>query len=143
MAANAIISDIIDTSNDIIDVRDMIARIEELQDNLSDIEELRAEGDGELSDEVLEEQAELNALKAVMEELQGQGGDEKWEGDWYPLTLIRDSYFEVYAQELVEDIGDMPNGIPNYIVIDWEATARNIQQDYTTIEIEGVTYWFR
>lgn len=143
MTNNAIISSNIDTSNDIIDVRDMIARIEELRDNLSDIDELRAENDGELSDEVLEEQAELEALKAVMEELQGKGGDEQWEGDWYPVTLIRDSYFEDYARETVEECGYLGKDIPSWIEIDWEATARNVRMDYTSIEIEGVTYWFR
>lgn len=129
IVTDAIFSDNINTSNDVIDVRDIIARIEELE------EEQPIESDDDL--------AELDALKEVMEELKGQGGDEQWDGDWYPVKLIRDSYFEGYAQELVEDIGNMPNGIPNYIVIDWEATARNIQQDYTSIEIEGVTYWFR
>lgn len=129
IVTDAIFSDNINTSNDVIDVRDIIARIEELE------EEQPIESDDDL--------AELDALKEVMEELKGQGGDEQWDGDWYPVTLIRDSYFADYAQELVTDCGYISKDMPSWIEIDWEATARNVQQDYTSIEIEGVTYWFR
>jgi hypothetical protein len=40
-------------------------------------------------------------------------------------------------------IGDMPKEIPSYIVIDWDATAENIQADYTSVDFDGVTYWIR
>lgn len=90
-----------------------------------------------------DEAAELASLTAVLDDLKGNGGDYQRNGDWYPATLIRDSYFTDYAQELVEDIGDLPNGIPSYIEIDWDATARNIQMDYTSVEIDGETYWYR
>lgn len=58
-------------------------------------------------------------------------------------ALIHEDYFKTYAQELVQDIGDLPNGIPSYIEIDWEATADNIRQDYTSVEFDGVTYYVR
>lgn len=29
------------------------------------------------------------------------------------------------------------------IEIDWEATARNIAMDYTTVDFDGVTYYIR
>lgn len=86
---------------------------------------------------------ELRTLEALLEDLAGYGGDHQWEGVWYPVTLIRDDYFENYAQELCEEIGDMPKGFPSYIEIDWEATARNIRQDYSSTEFDGVTYWYR
>ena len=87
--------------------------------------------------------AELARLEAFMSEMEGRGGDEQWRGAWYPVTIIRDSYFVDYCQELCADIGDIPRDMPAYLVIDWEATARNIQQDYTSVEFDGVTYWVR
>ncbi|UKB83158.1 hypothetical protein LF887_19410 [Chryseobacterium sp. MEBOG06] len=35
---------------------------------------------------------------------------------------------EYFVQELYEN--DIPFGLPNFIVIDWEATVRNIMYDY-------------
>ncbi|NDB67262.1 MAG: hypothetical protein EB015_04500 [Methylocystaceae bacterium] len=113
----------IDNTDDLIDVRNIIARIEELEDQ--------------------DFTSELVDLRNLMDELSGLGGDEKWRGDWYPVTLIRDSYFTDYARELLEDCGDIPDNVPHYIAIDWERTARNIRVDYTPVEIFGVTYWTR
>ena len=90
-----------------------------------------------------DDKAELTMLETLMSDLAGNGGDEQWEGTWYPVTLIRDSYFITAMQELCEDIGDFPNGIPSYYVIDWKATARNLQVDYSSVEFDGVTYWCR
>lgn len=116
-------------SDDIIDVRDIIARIEELADMPVRDKEARTE---------------YNSLKKIMSELATVGGgDEEYNGDWYPLTLIADSYFTDYARELLEDVGDLPRDLPSYIEIDWNATARNIRVDYTPVTIEGSTYWTR
>lgn len=65
--------------------------------------------------------------------------------DWhYGETLIRDSYFQDYAQELAEDVGaiDAAATWPN-TCIDWEWAARELQMDYTAVEFDGVTYWTR
>ena len=110
--------------NNIIDVHNLIERFEDLE-----ADEARDADD----------EAEFARLELLLD-----GGDEQWRGDWYPLTLIHDSYFATYARELVEDIGDVPDGFPHYIVIDWEATAENIRQDYSSIEgFDGETYWYR
>ena len=74
-------------------------------------------------------------LRELLGELCGQGGDEQWEGDWYPITLIRDTHFADAMQELCEDIGDLPKGFPAYMVIDWEATAENLRGDYSSVAI--------
>lgn len=124
----------LDLTDDIIDVRDIIDRIEELE-NL-----IEGEGCGDTCDDY---KSELTALMALMQELEGMGGDEQWQGGWYPLTLIRDSYFTDYARELLEDCGALPRDLPHYIEIDWDATARNIRVDYSSLEINGVTYWTR
>lgn len=78
-----------------------------------------------------------------MDELCGSGGDHQWKGDWYPVTLIRDTYFVDAMQELVQDIGDLPRDIPGYLAIDWEETADNLRADYSSVEYDGVTYWYR
>jgi len=126
----------LDLAADYVDVRDIIARFEEIEDALS--------ADAEMAEAFDEDDAaEAVTLKAILNDLCGAGGDEQWRGDWYPVTLIRDSYFVRAMQELVEEIGDMPNGLPSYLEIDWSATARNLQVDYTPTDIDGVTYWFR
>lgn len=80
---------------------------------------------------------ELKTLKALAEQCEGNG-------DWeHGEALIRGSYFEDYCQKLCEDIGDIPKDLPHYIVIDWEATARNIEIDYSEVDFDGVPYLMR
>jgi hypothetical protein len=130
-------------SDDVIDVRDVIARVEHL-------EELRQPGPVDLGDDDDNEQsqdslfAELKALECFLDEMKGNGGDEEWRGDWYPITAIRDSYFKDYAQEFAEDIGaiKLDLGWPHNC-IDWDRAARELQYDYTSVEFDGVTYWVR
>jgi antirestriction protein len=125
------------TGQDIIDVRDLIARFEEL-------ESLKDNAGGTFNEPYTAEDAEeLKALQALLSDLKGNGGDEQWRGDWYPVSLIREDYFVDYCQELLEDIGDIPKGLPGYIVIDWEATAENLKADYSTVDFDGQTYYYR
>ena len=145
----------LDLSADIIDTLDIIARIEELEDQtagirsgspLSPTEFLKAyrsfhyprEG---YSDSLL---AELATLTAIMDDLKGCGGDEQWRGDWYPLTLVRDSYFRAYAQDLAYDC-DLVDQTASWPMncIDWDKAARELKYDYTSTEIYGITYWYR
>jgi hypothetical protein len=115
--------------DDMIDSRDVIERIAELQ--------LQAEDGDALLDQ--DERIELAALV----ELAQQGEDAA--ADWlHGETLIRDSYFVEYAQQLAEDIGAIESEArwPAYC-IDWEYAARELQMDYTPVEFDGVTYWVR
>jgi len=114
---------------DTIDTRDIIDRIAELEGQDS-------EDDGSGLD--TDEREELGALTAFVAEYDGCFGDSFRDG----VTLIADSYFEDYARDLAEDIGalDRKAGWPmDYI--DWERAAAALQQDYTSIEIDGTTYW--
>jgi hypothetical protein len=124
----------LDLTADIIDVRDIIARIEELEQEQPDDDAARDwTGAQELAD-----------LIALMSELEGMGGDEQWQGDWYPVTLIRDSYFQTYAQKLAEDIGAVKADAQwPHTCIDWEQAARELRYDYSSVDIDGVTYWTR
>lgn len=122
----------LDLSADIIDVRDIIARVEEIMDGGCD------EDGNTPHDE------ELAALTAILADLQGMGGDEQWRGHWYPITLIRDSYFRTYAEELADDCGLIPRDAAWPLTcIDWEQAARELRYDYSGVDIEGVTYWTR
>lgn len=127
----------LDLSADIIDARDIIARVEDLEATLS--------GDDYHTDaELTDAQNELNALTAILADLEGLGGDEQWRGDWYPLTLIRDSYFRDYAEQLADDCGMVPkNAQWPLTCIDWEQAARELRYDYTGVDIDGATYWTR
>ena len=120
----------IDLNADMIDIRDVIARVEFLE-----------EVTGEHDEETRHEQ---EILEGLLSDLKGYGGDEQWRGDWYPIALIRDSYFKTYAQDLAEDIGAIDRNArwPN-TCIDWDKAARELQTDYSTVELDGTTYWYR
>ena len=121
----------ISNSDVVIDSRDVIARIEELEaiDGIQDKIDNRIEN---------EDAEELIALRKLAEEAEGYACDWK-----YGETLIRDSCWIDYVKELLYDIGALPKDIPNFLAIDWEETAKNIQVDYTSVEFDGVTYWVR
>ena len=139
-------TDSITNSEDIIDSRDVIARIEYLTD---DRDNLVSPDGKDWPDDDTRNQAwadengtdadELAVLLALQEEAEGYAADWK-----YGEALIRDSYFQDYAQELADDIGAIKGDAtwPNNH-IDWEAAARELQQDYTSVEFDGVTYWVR
>jgi uncharacterized protein YPO0396 len=154
-------------SDDIIDSRNVIERLEELEDerqalvdaieeakqaleaallnpNLGEDESAKVHDNVEAAREALEnwddttdEGAEYKALKALSDEAENCS-------DWnHGATLIRESYFVDYCEELCKDIGDLPRDMPDYLVIDWEATARNIRVDYSEVDFDGVTYLIR
>lgn len=148
----------IDLTADIIDVRDIIARVEELETEREALVDAHADtmvGDTILGGnreaalaiaqwDVSEDGIEYAALVTLLDELKGNGGDEQWRGDWYPLTLIADSYFEDYARELADDIGAINGDAtwPNNC-IDWERAASELQQDYSSVTVDGDDYWYR
>jgi hypothetical protein len=123
----------IDNTEDVIDSRDVISRIEELQgerEAITDQADLD-DWDGDNGDE-------LDALKALAEEASGSP-------DWnHGETLIRDSYFKTYAQELAEDCCEVPKDLAwPYTCIDWDQACRELQMDYTSVDFDGVDYWIR
>jgi hypothetical protein len=139
---------------DIIDVRDVIARVEELREELDALKEdaeFNEENDGTQSHRdalakldawpTSEEGEELAKLEEFLSDLCGYGGDEQWNGDWYPVTLINDDHFEEYMDDMLEDCGDLPKNIPAYlkIVVDYDM----LKQDYSAVEFEGNTYYYR
>lgn len=158
----------IDNSEDILNSRDIEDRIEELEaergalaDDLDEAEEALRDLINSDEDNAQEEAAlagavstarnaltawdasdeadELKALKAFRDEL------EPYVPDWHHgETLIRDSYFRDYAEELADDIGAIDHNAKWPVnCIDWNKAARELQMDYTSAEFNGVTYWAR
>ncbi len=133
----------VDNSEDVLDSRDVIARIEELEAERADIVSedddtsvVQDEAKAALKAWDEENGEELAALKAFADEISGYASD--WE---HGCALIRDSYFETYMDEMLEDCGDLPKNLPSYISIsiDYEA----LQMDYSAVDFDGTTYWVR
>jgi hypothetical protein len=121
-------TDEITNMQNIIDSRDIIARIEELESR---------KAEGETLDD--DEAHELEKLAELASEV------EPYAPDWrYGSGLIRDSYFTEYAQELAEDLGAVNRDMSwPYTCIDWDAAADELKQDYTSVDFNGVEYWIR
>ena len=115
--------------NDVIDSRAVIDRIEELEAELADVSEQERDQDAV---------EELAALRGLEEEACGSP-------DWrYGGTLIREDYFQEYAQQLAEDIGAI-SGQERWPLtcIDWEQAARELQVDYSAVTFGEHTYYIR
>ena len=130
---------------DILDSRDIIERIEELEGEQSDLldgqtcpEDLPEDKLEAFKDWEAENGEELDDLRKLAE--QGEGSPD-WE---FGETLIRDSYFQDYAEELADDIGAIDrNAKWPLTCIDWERASRELQSDYFSVDFAGVTYWIR
>jgi hypothetical protein len=112
--------------DDLIDSREVMDRIEDLQ-HISP------------ADLTQDEEYELLTLRELAKE------GENACGDWsYGATLVRDSYFVDYAQQLAEDIGavERVSAWPASC-IDWRQAATELQIDYYPVDYDGVTYWVR
>ena len=152
----------ISNSDKVIDSRDVIDRIRELEserellidaldearhiannpeegDDLPALEEAVLTAEEELRDwdNDSDQGGELQMLRALADEAEHCG-------DWdHGATLIHEDFFIEYCQEMLQDIGDLPREIPHYIVIDWEATADNLKADYSEVTYGDQTYYIR
>jgi hypothetical protein len=141
----------ISNAADVIDSRDIVARIDDLREERDRLQEL-AQDDPDFEhparlalrqwetgeDPASGELADLEAVAAQAEDSPG------WK---YGETLIRDSYFVEYTQELVDEcyekpVGFFENAWPwRYMTMDWEAAADELKSDYLKVDYDGVTYW--
>ena len=127
----------VDNTQDVLDSRDIIKRIEVLESEIESCGGVHALGSRGCG----------HGLEALLE-LQEDAQDA---ADWdHGAELIRDTYFTEYAQELAqdlaEDIGEIvPGAFRGWPLahIDWEAAAEALTLDYTDVEFDGVTYWVR
>jgi transcriptional regulator with XRE-family HTH domain len=150
--------------DELIDSRDVINRIAELESNREDLvneiktaqssleaEESKDEPSAEELAEIngvleaakeslgefdtSDEGEELEDLKALQDEAEGYA-------DWiHGAILVHDDYFQEYAQNFAEDLGmDRTQPWP-YSCIDWEKAADELKQDFTSVDFDGETFW--
>lgn len=162
-------------SDDLIDSRDVIARIEELESEREELLDAASEAEAEadeleaeaaqgedvplsLVDRAADARIAANIAADAVTQWDDENGEElqalrdfasQAEGyapDWHHgATLIRDDYFETYARELAEDLhgAEMRAASWPFSCIDWEQATSELQQDYSAVEFDGVTYWVR
>lgn len=166
-------TDSIDNSQDIIDSRDVIARIEELEDERAsavihticthcelDIEgsedsddwrdrgnNSRCNDDEHAHEPPADTRGELDCYdREELDALRALAEEaEGYAADWnHGEALIRDTYFTEYAMQMAEDIGAIDRDATwPANYIDWDAAAEALKQDYTCVEFDGVDYWIR
>jgi|SRR5687768_4749056 len=146
------------TSNlcDMIDTRNVLARIEELTD---DYFEAELDAVRPVSLWGADDRQELEELTAIVEAVRGYGGDSPEDG----ITLIRETYFTDYIREFYADGGgpelyredpEKPYSGPALVSwgdlmamapfnhIDWDAVAYDEQTGYSQLEYDRVTYYY-
>ena len=127
-------------TDDLIDSRDVIARIEELATELDGATLNEETSTWKLDGvDMTEQREELDKLEA----LAAQGED--YAPDWSRgETMIHDGYFQDYAEQLADDIGAINSEAtwPNNC-IDWKRATRELKMDYTSIDFDGAVYWVR
>ena len=150
---------------EVIDSRELIERLEELESDRSDLEQeledrqeaheaavkagntsaalSAGEEVQEAADDIVEwDDDNLEELE-VLREANEQGENEV--SDWrHGETLIAEWHFTAYAMELAYDIGAV-QGDERWPLnhIDWESAADELLHDYTNIDIGGETYLVR
>lgn len=140
--------------DDIIDSRDVIERIRQLEDErdyikdqLDEVEqtepidvEKKLKLEQELKD--FDEDEDLGGQLRKLKKLESECENE---GDWkYGMTLIADHYFEQHARNEAEELCDMKQASEWPLnCIDWERAARELQHDYSSVEFGETTYWYR
>ncbi len=116
--------------DDIIDSRDVIARIALLKEDTDPPEQKEPE--------------ELDALLKLQEEFitiyREDTGMELWRQG---VTLVNDDYFEEFAQNEAEEMLDIPSDICQWpwYCMDWDRAARELKMDFSSVEFDGQTYW--
>jgi len=66
-------------------------------------------------------------------------GSREWD---HGLVFIGDDSFVDYIKQQLIDCNDVLDNIPDYVVIDWEATAENMQHDYSCAELNDKSYYY-
>lgn len=103
-------------TGDMLNSSDIIAAMDELQDIIDD--------DEYSEDERGEAQDELIKFETFTQPFEGYS-------DWdHGETLIAEDYWVDYVEDMLKDTGYISDDLPDWIVIDWEATAENVAADY-------------
>jgi endonuclease YncB( thermonuclease family) len=129
----------ISNTDDVIDSRDVIARIEELESDRQDL----MDAETALQEWDDDDGRELAALRKLAE-------DGESSPDWsYGESLISEGYFTKYIEELIDDCYEMPKEMNSgewpwrHVTIDYDAAADEAKQDYKELDFDGNTYFIR
>ena len=96
--------------------------------------------------EIQECEVEYNRYSSELEELEKlkeEVSNNSEEGFEYGIQLIHENDIDDYLHEMLVDCGYLPNDLPSWIEIDWQATYDNMKQDYSEIELNGNTFYVR
>lgn len=114
-------------------------RIEELEDECAEAGDFRAPGQGITPEHIT--LMKLRALLKLRDELVDAVGEDGW---GYGVELYSADTFHIYARELAEDIGAVPDDgawpLPH---IDWEAAAKELSMDYSGVVFAGRIWYYR
>lgn len=145
-------------NNTIFDSRDLIEYIEYLAQSLVD----EWNGNNEIQVTEISEILEYDFQQAQMLAWEAFADDNESEIDEYNnlinfaseiennnseysdgMGIIHEDEFTDYVKEMLEDCGYISQDFPSWITIDWEDTADNVKQDYSSVDYNGDTYYFR
>ena len=130
-------------------VQDLESDLDNLNDELNDINEDDENYEiaySDKQDEADECEAELGRYRYELEQLEHlkeeieSNSDEGFE---YGIQLIHENDIDDYLDELLDSCGYIPNDMPTWIEIDWQATYNNMKQDYSEIELNGNKFYVR
>lgn len=144
----------ITNEDDVIDSRDVIQAIEDLESDISSLEEeleqVRAPGYTAAEGQIEELEIRLDDARTELAPLKALAEQGETCADWqYGCGLIRESYFTDHIKELVDDCYSLPKGFDSsawpwrHMTMDWESAAEEAKVDYTEIDFDGVTYYVR
>ncbi len=135
-----------DNTDDVIDSRDVIARIEELENEQAELLQQLSDGEITEADMIAFDEDKGNELDTLRE----LAAEAESSPDWiHGETLIRASYFVQYITDLIDDCYDLPKELTSgqwpyrHITIDFEAAAKEAEQDYMSVDFGGVEYLIR
>ena len=137
-----------------LDTRDLQEQIDNLESEIEDLNEYLEDLDKDLGmcgseieilstkHEIYKFQEQLQDLRDELRPLLDLKAEDipEWDDG---ATLISVSDWEEYVEDLLKDCGYIPNDVPWWIVIDWTATADNVAADYSTVDYDGDTYYYR
>lgn len=140
----------IDNTEDVIDSRDIIARIEHLEGEEADLWDAATGDDAPVSAMADyeawkngDEGQELIKLKALADQCEGYG-------DWeHGEQLVNEDHFTKYIEELIDDCYELPKELSSgnwpyrHITIDYEAAAEEAKADYIEVDFDGQTFLMR
>jgi hypothetical protein len=145
-----------------LDTRDLEDRLKELEDELENLEAVVEEWRTTLSStegryghheyEVAEAKYELDSAESELTYWRKDNEDELNElrvmrdeiPEWgYGETLVPEDEWERYVEELCVDCGYISKDFPGWIEIDWSATADNVAMDYSMVNYQGESYYYR